>query len=60
MVWDSDTEALLPLADGDQSERLAGGVRRLEFDHGLGPYPFKQWQTWTSLATFVTPPVCKL
>jgi hypothetical protein len=57
MVWDSDSEALLPMADMDQVARLTAAVHRLEFDHGLGPYPLTHWQSWTPLASHITPVV---
>lgn len=49
--WDPELEALAPVRDPAQAERLRGGVRRLEFDAGLGPYPSETLPAWQQLTS---------
>lgn len=37
--WHEESESLVPMEDEDQAERLSLGVRRMDFDQNLGPYP---------------------
>jgi A1 cistron-splicing factor AAR2 len=54
--WDRDTEDFVE-PDADEAQRLAEGVRRLEFDQWLGAYPLANAEKWTSISRHITPPV---
>jgi A1 cistron-splicing factor AAR2 len=55
--WDSKADALLPLPDQDQAQRLAHAVRRFEFDARLGAYPRDSYSRWVALSQYITPTV---
>jgi A1 cistron-splicing factor AAR2 len=55
--WSPEAEALLPLADADDAERLARATRGFEFDAHLGAYPLDTWPRWAALMQCVTPAV---
>lgn len=52
--WCAATELLLPLADDDEAERYAAGVRRFVFDAGLAPYNLGGLAIWKQLTPHVT------
>eukprot|EP01111_Echinosteliopsis_oligospora_P004123 TRINITY_DN1651_c0_g1_i1.p1 TRINITY_DN1651_c0_g1~~TRINITY_DN1651_c0_g1_i1.p1 ORF type:complete len:389 (+),score=108.78 TRINITY_DN1651_c0_g1_i1:121-1287(+) len=45
--------------DKEEEERYADGVRRLDFDSGLAPYPLDRYNTWKSYSNFVTEQIMK-
>ncbi|CEP02941.1 AAR2 splicing factor containing protein [Plasmodiophora brassicae] len=57
--WDPVTEQLVVLSDEDEYNRYADGVRRHDFDLGLGPYPFESFDDWRSLTNFISNDVLK-
>lgn len=54
--WSDETEDFAE-PDRDEAERLAEGVRRLEFDQWLGPYPLANAEKWASISRHITPAV---
>ncbi len=55
--WDAETEALLPLTDIEQAQRLAVAVRANEFDVHLGAYDFDSYPQWRQLTFGISPAV---
>jgi hypothetical protein len=53
MEWNPQTENL-EQAQEPQLSRLALALHNLEFEAGLGAYPFNTFQQWTTLASTVT------
>jgi A1 cistron-splicing factor AAR2 len=48
---------IVQLADSEEAERYAAGVRRMEFDSGLAPYNLALVQTWKELTSCLSPSV---
>ena len=53
--WDSKLGIFIKMKDEEQEERLKLGVRRMEFDLGLAPYPLETLKKWNDLSSFITP-----
>lgn len=53
LMWNEDDETLHEV-EGEEAERFAAGVRRMNFDAGMAPYPFKQCAEWPALCKFIT------
>ena len=51
--WDITTEQLCDI-DGEETARYAIGVRNMDFDRFLGPYPREIESEWNSLSSFIT------
>ena len=54
MSWDASTEMLRMEPPSEQRERYEEGVRRMEFDQRLGPYPIATERQWRSLSAYVS------
>lgn len=55
--WNAADEVLVLLADEEEAERFAEGVRRFEFDSGLAPYDLCSYNAWRRLSSYITPAV---
>lgn len=51
--WDNQIEEFLPINE-DEAARYAIGVRNLEFDDKLGPYPLDSYEQWLRLSSNIT------
>eukprot|EP01063_Lacrimia_lanifica_P017760 TRINITY_DN24762_c0_g1_i1.p1 TRINITY_DN24762_c0_g1~~TRINITY_DN24762_c0_g1_i1.p1 ORF type:complete len:369 (+),score=107.71 TRINITY_DN24762_c0_g1_i1:87-1193(+) len=55
LEWEAEHECLMHLADEDAVARYADGVKRMEFDNGLAPYPLDTYPQWRALTASITP-----
>eukprot|EP00891_Asterochloris_glomerata_P008767 jgi/Astpho2/8767/e_gw1.00128.29.1_t len=56
--WDAQHELLVELEE-DEAERYAAGVKRFDFDAGLGPYDLHRFAQWQRLAGFISDDVIR-
>ena len=55
--WGTNEEQILPVGVDyldDERESFIAGVRRMEFDDRLGPYPVDQLSVWNRLTSFIS------
>lgn len=53
-VWDPSIECVVDMADQEEAERYAAGVRRYDFDANLAPYNMHAARTWAALSSCIT------
>jgi len=54
--WDKENEGLAEVSD-QEHRQYSTGVRRLDFDKNLAPYPHNLLKTWKGLTPHITPEV---
>ncbi|XP_042494484.1 protein AAR2 homolog [Macadamia integrifolia] len=51
--WHQQEERLVKLSD-DEEERYSAAVKKLEFDHQLGPYDLNRYGDWKRISNYIT------